>query len=139
MTGKCSHSHESYMLRDLSPKLGNERDKRFKGMLLNQRLWICQECEHASGRGMRTSDHCRSCVLCRLRVRVHSAKPRQCSLGFFRNSAQVCPVSQPQFPTKSIQTNDPPCYLSSRCLACSSPLNAHRRGRRRSPRMGFKT
>ena len=41
-------------------------------MLFEQMFGICQKSEHASGRGMRTGDHCRSCVDCRLRVRVHT-------------------------------------------------------------------
>ena len=55
-------------------------------MLFEQRLRIRQESEYTSGRGVRTGDHCRSCTVCRLRVRVHFTPGS--TLGFFRNSAQ---------------------------------------------------
>ena len=49
---------------------------------------------------MRTGDHCRSCVVCRLRVRVHTHPSPASTFGFFRNSApSVCPFFPSQFPT----------------------------------------
>ena len=74
-------------------------------MLFEQRFGICQEGEYASRRGMGTGDHCRSCVVCRLRVRVHLTSARSLALGFFRNSAQglLCPVFPSQFPTNPSQ------------------------------------
>ena len=70
-------------------------------MLFEQRLRICQESEHACGRGMGTDDHCRSWAVRRLRVRVHLPSDRRRSpystLGFFRNSAQGPSLYRPNF------------------------------------------
>jgi hypothetical protein len=108
-------------------------------MLFEQRFRICQESEYAGGRGMRTGDHCRSCVVCRLRVRVHLTFPSKVYTRLLPKlrprSSLSRPISCEPHPNKclsllslvalpGVQLPAQPAPSSSTLLPKSGPQNA---------------